>query len=366
MNDKLNFIDALRGYAILGVLLTHSTQSLTDLPNIFYNFGVQGSRGVQLFFIVSSFTLFYSLSKINYERIRDTKDFFIRRFFRIAPTYYTAALFYYLFYTLLEPQSIYSQSGYSLEVIITTFTFTTLLSPNWLLSVVPGGWSISAEMLFYLFVPLFFVVVKNLKQSLMLVVVSILISYISAYYIINFTSFENLGDIRSGYMFYSFPNQLPIFCLGICLYFLLKNKISISDKTSKHSNLAVIISLVLLLLLSINGGIGGPYFPSHLIYGLLFVLLAYGLGTNSNNILINKFSIFIGQISFSMYIIHFFVVDLVSKYITVNLQEFMHSEIILIIVFLITLTVSVPLAYLSYKYIELPGIRLGKRISSIV
>src|SRR3954453_3371021 len=97
LNKKLTFIEALRGYAILGVVLTHSTQKLTDLPHWLHNIGIQGARGVQLFFIVSAFTLFYSLSRKYETHSLEVKDFFIRRFFRIAPAFYAAFLFYLVF-----------------------------------------------------------------------------------------------------------------------------------------------------------------------------------------------------------------------------------------------------------------------------
>jgi peptidoglycan/LPS O-acetylase OafA/YrhL len=57
-----------------------------------------GDLGVQLFFVVSSFTIFNSYAKqkeknsININRI-----FFIKRFFRIAPNYYIAGLIYILY-----------------------------------------------------------------------------------------------------------------------------------------------------------------------------------------------------------------------------------------------------------------------------
>lgn len=92
LNNKLTFLEALRGYAILGVVLTHSTQKLTNLPQWLDNIGIQGARGVQLFFIVSAFTLFYSLSRKHPTHSIDVKDFFIRRFFRIAPAFYFAFL----------------------------------------------------------------------------------------------------------------------------------------------------------------------------------------------------------------------------------------------------------------------------------
>lgn len=91
--NKLAWIDAVRGYAILLVVMVHSAQPLfgggiTGVLN-------SGSLGVQLFFIASSFTLFYSLEKRTLIDQKLTNVFsFVRRFFRIAPLYWIAIVCY--------------------------------------------------------------------------------------------------------------------------------------------------------------------------------------------------------------------------------------------------------------------------------
>ena len=62
---KLNYIDAVRGVAVLMVLLVHTLTFLDrgGLNSIFRVIVEQGRMGVQLFYIASAFTLFYSLSQ---------------------------------------------------------------------------------------------------------------------------------------------------------------------------------------------------------------------------------------------------------------------------------------------------------------
>ena len=58
---KLDFIDALRGYAILGVLMVHTSQYGNKLHSTLGTLITEkGAMGVQLFFLASSFTLFLS------------------------------------------------------------------------------------------------------------------------------------------------------------------------------------------------------------------------------------------------------------------------------------------------------------------
>ncbi len=58
---KLDYIDALRGLAILGVIMVHSISD-SNLPFIVERIFGQGARGVQLFYLASAFTLFLSFS----------------------------------------------------------------------------------------------------------------------------------------------------------------------------------------------------------------------------------------------------------------------------------------------------------------
>ncbi len=54
---KYAYIDALRGLAIFGVLLVHSSQQLKLDNTLLGSFLPLGARGVQLFYIASALTL---------------------------------------------------------------------------------------------------------------------------------------------------------------------------------------------------------------------------------------------------------------------------------------------------------------------
>ena len=56
----LDYIDALRGYAILGVVAVHASIAVPDLEWPLRFLAEQGARGVQLFFVVSALTLMLS------------------------------------------------------------------------------------------------------------------------------------------------------------------------------------------------------------------------------------------------------------------------------------------------------------------
>jgi peptidoglycan/LPS O-acetylase OafA/YrhL len=93
-------LDSLRGIAILGVVLVHSSRR-HDIPlPIGAHVGqvaFSGQRGVALFFVVSAFTLFLSNDNRKDEH-SPVLNFFIRRVFRLAPMFYLATLLMFTVY----------------------------------------------------------------------------------------------------------------------------------------------------------------------------------------------------------------------------------------------------------------------------
>jgi peptidoglycan/LPS O-acetylase OafA/YrhL len=89
------YIDAIRGIAFLSVLVSHGAISVGH----FYatNLLSQGVFGVQLFFLASAITLCHSM----HERQKVDKFpvfyFYLRRLFRIAPLFWIALAFYWIF-----------------------------------------------------------------------------------------------------------------------------------------------------------------------------------------------------------------------------------------------------------------------------
>jgi exopolysaccharide production protein ExoZ len=86
----LDYIDALRGYAILGVIAVHATVAAPGLEWPLRLVAEQGARGVQLFFLVSALTLMLSWR----ERGDGLMPFYIRRIFRIGPMFWLAMVFF--------------------------------------------------------------------------------------------------------------------------------------------------------------------------------------------------------------------------------------------------------------------------------
>ena len=88
------YIDALRGLAFLLVLLVHTDQQVGEYTGKIL--ALSGKYGVQLFFVISSLTLFLSLNQRKKFERRFVLNFFIRRLFRIAPLFWFGIIIYTL------------------------------------------------------------------------------------------------------------------------------------------------------------------------------------------------------------------------------------------------------------------------------
>jgi peptidoglycan/LPS O-acetylase OafA/YrhL len=79
---KLPYIDALRGVAILGVILWHCTSFGTNgYPDLFTKVIAEGARGVQLFYVLSAVTLCLSFQRRPTKEKHVLRNYYLRRFF---------------------------------------------------------------------------------------------------------------------------------------------------------------------------------------------------------------------------------------------------------------------------------------------
>lgn len=243
MNEKYEWVNALRGYAILLVILIHSSQTFSVFGNLKRICDI-GYLGVQLFFILSSFTLFNSYSKRKKNDLKNTtRNFFLRRFFRIAPYYYIAGLIYIAYRIFIKDEII------NVKNLISNFTFTNGIYLPGINDIPPGGWSVGIEMLFYLFIPILFKYIDSMLKGVVLFIITVFISVLINHVFLDETkAFINMiwFDVKDFVYYFWLPNQFPIFSLGIVLFFINK-QIVISYKVG-NSILYFSLSLFLFFL----------------------------------------------------------------------------------------------------------------------
>ena len=345
--QKFNFIDGLRGWAALGVVAVHSC--MVQPPEFLRPLLESGARGVQLFFIISAFTLFYSLSKRSRQDVHPIKSFFLRRFFRVAPLFYLA-FFIGLLIGGREP-AYFSPNGVSLLGTFFVSVFLNGWNPEWINAIVPGGWTIAVEMNFYLLVPLLFRHVKRVWVALLLIPISLkagsfVAAFIGKIYRSHYT--EGQQWLVDTWQLLSLPGSLYVFFCGIFAYLIWTRARFLFEIFKKQTYSYILYGLVAIL-------IAGFYlnFSMPKVVCILTGIVLVSSACNSS-LVTGGLVCFIGKISYSIYLMHGFCLMLISP--------FKDSGIPWAVFFIVLLSITIPAAFLSYVLIECPFQQFGKKI----
>ena len=249
-------------------------------------------------------------------------------------------------------------SQVSISNIMSNILFVHSVNPYWITSVVPGGWSIAVEASFYCLVPFLFLRIRNLNQALVLFLLTIILRMILQS-LLQYFPLISFGRLWREYLFFYPPDQFPVFVCGIILYFLTS-----SSPAERRIDPLVVFTLSLLFLaqyLTQTSFI----FPVHIRFAMAFVLLGYALSRKEFFILVNPVTVYVGKISYSMYLVHFAVMYWLTKF---NYVDFAPSDIpyFPIINYLLRFcclaSITVLISACTYHLIEVPFQNIGKRI----
>ena len=354
----------MRGIAILMVLVNHTAQSIVGLPKILYDCSEFGKYGVQLFFIMSAYTLCLSKQARGDEQLA-TKKYFIRRYFRIAPLYYVGILLYgsiLLFGTEFRINTFLLQPDYSMKAVLFHITFLHGLTPAYIHSVVPGGWSIGTEMLFYLLFPVLFSALSRMSSKWLLIAIPMIVAlFISAFFRLLPHIFPPLSRHNFEFYYCTVLNQLPVFLTGMVLFFLFE-ELTVS-RIKAFLFVCGFFSMAAMIVLITSKNISDVTLIPFLV-GIAFLFLFFGIKTTNslNPIWLQK----IGQLSFSIYVFHFIFAWWFSSFLNQVLMPYINCYIIYLLCILLTVAFSVLLSGLTKWLIEDRGIQLGKSLIKIM
>jgi peptidoglycan/LPS O-acetylase OafA/YrhL len=368
-NKKLDYVDAVRGWAILLVITTHVGNVFPELPYPVKKLTNFGWHGVQLFFLASAVTLLLSWARRSEPFPQATQNFFIRRFLRIAPLYYLGALIY-----LVADGTV---SQFSLPQALRSFLFVNAWHPDWMpttgaWAVVPGGWSIGVEFTFYLIFPLLASIVTTLPRALAFFVLTVPLACAANQWagqaLQAATPAYDPQHIRN-FLYFWFPNQLPVFALGFVLFFLLQRPASAPINARASRCLMLLCAACFIVTAEFWLGHGSFFgwntlLPPILLASLIFMLFIHTLARGTPSLLAHRWIRRLGELSFSAYILHFMCVDHLSgpALHLINRQATGLAAVgMLVLLWFLVLGCTVLLSMLTYRYIEQPFIRLAGR-----
>jgi len=276
--------------------------------------------------------------------------------------FYMAILFYSIVNGLGPTH--WAPNGIEWWFILSTFAFLHGLHPETVTSVVPGGWSIAVEMTFYLVLPILLPLLNTKVRCFLFLLFALGLSgvnYVLVPYIFSYP--ENQQYLLRSFSFLNFFGQLPVFVIGIFGYLIISGQHARSQ-TLCWSTFGL-VGFAFLFFYPILG------FPKneqielasrmlrHILAAGMFCALAIFLAHLPVKALVNKLFVMFGKLSFSMYLIHFAVIDLSTK---IGGNKFFAKEDMPSIYYALGITlITAAIAYLFYKKVELPGIDLGKK-----
>jgi peptidoglycan/LPS O-acetylase OafA/YrhL len=335
-DGRWEFLDALRGIAALVVLLQHTLEHYSRVATFSSKYINAGELGVVTFFLVSGYII-----PVSIERYGSIAKFWIGRAFRLLPLYWFTFAIIVAIDFLRNGENSLARLGSPIRYILGNMTMTQGIFH------VPYGinayWTLSYEVIFYVICSLLFLF-HLLQRSYILAVISASLllagNVLFALTLHRAMSAEKLGVLTTAF-------------IGAMVYRqYVAGVVRRRSAIAALSIMAVAIVVANWLRLDVyvsagsrvkNGALSGDL--SFLFGYLLFALLFFLRGRQFPQSLL-----WLGKISYSVYLLHGIVLHLLLGIRIVWLQT------------VLTLVITLIAASVTYRYIEQPAIAAQRRL----
>lgn len=221
-----------------------------------------------------------------------------------------------------------------------------------------GGWSITVEFHYYIILPLFLWMLAKSKLWPLSIIVSAIALRLFLYY--------EKGEIQS-LAYWTIIGRIDQFALGMLVYqfrsyFAHRHAIAL---------LTIVAFMIMYWYFDLQGGFyQNPSYPSSSPLWIILPTIegiAYAIGIawydNSFSHSTSGLSKFIGRIgeySYSIYLLHFFVVFRAAKFVTERIMDISNFYLACFWSLVFFVLMIIP-GYISFRFIETPFLKLRKR-----
>jgi len=328
--SRFAFLDALRGIAALAVVITHILEEVSpEFHSIRGTYFDLGSCAVTVFFLCSGFIIPVSL-----ERVGSIRKFWIRRIFRLYPLYWISVMLVVLVFILLPEKSLTSFNQHPVATTLAHLTMFQILfgMPN----IVAPYWTLFFEMIFYIIVTFLFI--TGGSKSTKPVVVGLLLGTIFVEIIMPLFFHQIFAPALIGVFLMMFN--------GTLLYRVYTKEVTVSS--AAVIRLLSMITLFGITVVRSAVGLdsifymGTGWITGYIIFIAVFLIRAHQFP---------RPLLYLGQISYSLYLLHPVILLAVPQSNSIALTITYWLMIMLVI------------SALTYRWLEQPMMRVGKRLS---
>jgi peptidoglycan/LPS O-acetylase OafA/YrhL len=364
VNKRFEEIDRLRGMAILFVVLHHwpGVANLLGTPWL-----AAAWTGVDLFFVISGYVVTLSFLKepISKESI---STFYLRRFFRIIPLAAVWVALPYFSQSYMNSSGIFSVPPDRLQ----EFTTIATLSFNYWVSNQPSYlyfyWSLIVEEHFYLILPWILLAIPNTKARL--VATAGLIFSIA--FLVRPFSNEVASQNWMAVRFYSHLRFDSIFWGVLLALMSREHMLPALPKHKYFDRLAmgfVAISIALFFLIPFKLPLKYSHGVGFVILAMLSCGLVYLASQERGYIFglpyVGSTLTYIGKRSFGIYLCHDWAMRINIEAVTYWTQGAFNTYLSGWAPIITTTLICLLAAELSYRLIEIPGMRFGAKVVGI-
>jgi peptidoglycan/LPS O-acetylase OafA/YrhL len=363
-------LTGIRGIAALWVLLhhfeTHIASALGLARDDLGSLTREGFRGVDLFFVLSGFVLMHNhAAEFRAPSLAVTRRFYLRRFLRIYPLN-AAVLVALVPVALLLPDFVAWQRHnngvlsalHARDYSAAGFLQSLALAQSWALVKLGEwngpAWTLSAEVFGYLLFPALAPWVARQAAPLRLAALALASLAVLTGLML---AFGHVRDNPSG--LFGLARMLFAFVAGMCLARCHHTWRWSGGWGGAIAAVSFAAALLLPFLGSWPGFAAAPLLTVFAFAGLVFGL-AFGQGV-MNTLFTLPPVMFLGQISFSLYLVHYVPVRLYHWTVETQLPALAQPARLALLA--ATLAGSFLLAVAAWRWVELPAQRLGRRLS---
>jgi peptidoglycan/LPS O-acetylase OafA/YrhL len=355
--EPLPSLTPLRGIAALWVVLFHYCWHLPAIhPDRYTGAVYKGYLAVDLFFMLSGFVISHVYHQVFARRVsgQHYRDFLKARVARIYPLHLTVLLLF-VATAIGERALVYARGGSFGPVPLVGersvgafFANLLMLQGIWAhqLSWNDPSWSISLEFLAYLLFPLVFPTLWRAGATAKAGVAGVLLI------VLGWLAYSTGDDFNQWNGTDAIMRCLPEFLIGALLYSFYKSR-ALAPVLATDTTLIIVILLL--------GGLlhaAAPDFSSIPAFALL-ILTAVSNQGRLGPVLNSAPFLWLGNISYSLYLIHGFVLFVVIEAMQAHAAVDFGKLPLNLSLALMTamLTVSLALATFSYRFVEVVGRR---------